>query len=223
MSTARWAGLTYLFLIATGIFALAYAPGQYKVAGDAAATLARLEANRLLFANAIVAEMACYASFVALAALLYTLFRAWSQPLALAMVGLVLASVPLGFIAVGEKISALELVAAGGAQAEAVGAHLQRYGETIGLAEIFWGLWLAPYGLLVLKSRAIPRVFGVALMLGCVAYVAEAIVPLYWQGYADSPIAQYAGIPGSIGEIGGAFWLAIFGARAQASMVNRVE
>lgn len=71
MSAARWAGVTYLFLIATGIFSLAVAPGQYLVDGDAAATLARLEANPLLFTNAIVAELACYASFVLLAVLLH--------------------------------------------------------------------------------------------------------------------------------------------------------
>ena len=64
MTTARWAGVTYLFLIATEVFSLAYAPGQYFVRGDAVATLAKLEANELLFKSAIVAELACYASFV---------------------------------------------------------------------------------------------------------------------------------------------------------------
>jgi Domain of unknown function (DUF4386) len=214
MTTARWAGVTYLFLIATGIFSIAFAPGQYIVDGDAAATLARLEANSLLFTNAIVAEMACYASFVLLAALLHGVFRAWSEALALAMVGLVLASVPIGFIAIGEKLSVLQLVAEGGAQAEAVDAHFRRYADLRTLAEIFWGLWLLPYGLLVLKSRAIPRLFGLALILGCCSYVAEVIVPLYWEGYIDSLIGQFSGIPGLFGEIGGALWLTIFGARA---------
>ena len=34
------------------------------------------------------------------------------------------------------------------------------------------------------------------------------------KGYFDSPIGQFAGIPGSVGEIGGALWLTILGARA---------
>lgn len=214
MTTARWAGVTYLFLIATGIFSLAYAPGKYFVRDDAAATLARLEDNLFLFKSAIVAELACYASFVVLVALLHRLFRDWSETLALVMVGFVLVSVPISFIATGEKMSAFDLIVQGGAEAEAVMGHLLSYRDVLRPAEIFWGLWLAPYGLLVLKSRAIPRVFGVALILGCCSYVAGVIAPMFWQGYLDGVVAQFAGIPGAIGEIGGAFWLAIFGARS---------
>lgn len=52
----------------------------------------------------------------------------------------------------------------------------------------FWGLWLLPCGLLVLKSRAIPRFFGFALILGCCSYLAWVIVPVFWDEYADSMI-----------------------------------
>jgi Domain of unknown function (DUF4386) len=33
--------------------------------------------------------------------------------------------------------------------------------------EIFWGIWLIPFGLLVYKSRFMPRFLGVWLMAGC--------------------------------------------------------
>lgn len=214
MTTARWAGVTYLFLIATGIFSIAYAPGQYFVRGDAVATFAELEAKEFLFKSAIVAELACYASFVLLVAFLHKVFRNWSETLALAMVGFVLVSVPIGYIAVGEKLSALQLLGEGVGQAAAVDAHLGRYADFRTLAEVFWGLWLLPYGLLVLKSRAIPRFFGVMLILGCCSYVAGVVAPLFWSGYFSSPVGEFAGIPGSIGEIGGALWLTVFGARA---------
>lgn len=214
MTIARWAGVTYLFLIATGIFSLAYAPGQYYVREDAVATFAKLQANPLLFKSAIAAELACYASFVVLVVLLSRVFREWSETLALTMVGFVLVSVPISFLAIGEKMSALDLISQGSAQADTVMNHLRRYIAVLRPAEIFWGLWLLPYGLLVLKSRAIPRFFGVALVLGCCSYVAGVVVPMFWEGYFDSPIGQFAGIPGSVGEIGGALWLTIFGARA---------
>lgn len=214
MTAARWAGVTYLFLIATGIFSLAYAPGQYFVRGDGAATFAKLEANLFLFKSAIVAEMACYASFVLLVSLLHRIFRPWSETSAHVMVGFVLVSVPISFIAIGEKISVLEILAQGSAQTGAIMSHFSRYSDILRPAELFWGLWLLPYGLLVLKSRAIPRFFGVALILGCCSYVAGVIVPMFWDGYSDGLIGQFAGIPGSIGEIGGALWLTVFGARA---------
>lgn len=217
MTTARWAGLTYLFLIATGIFGLAVAPGQYIVDGDAAATFAKLADNTLLLKSAIVAELACYASFVLLVALLHRVFRDWSETSALVMVGFVLVSVAIGFVAVGEKLSAIPLLDGGVGQAAAVDAHFERYADLTSLAEIFWGLWLLPYGLLVLKSRAIPWIFGVALILGCCSYVAGVIVPLFWEGYRSGPIGQFADIPGTVGEIGGALWLTIFGARSKVS------
>lgn len=214
MTTARWAGVTYLFLIATGIFSIAYAPGHYIVDGDAAATFASIAGNSLPFKSAIVAELACYASFVPLVMLLHKVFRNWSETLALVMVGFVLVSVPIGCIAVGEKLSVLQLLGEGVGQAVAVDSHFGRYADFRTLAEVFWGLWLLPYGLLVLKSRAIPRFFGVALILGCCSYVAGVVAPLFWDGYLSSPVGRFAGIPGSIGEIGGALWLTIFGARA---------
>lgn len=214
MTTARWAGVTYLFLIATGVFSIAYAPGQYFVRGDALATFAKLVANESLFKSAIVAELACYASFVPLVMLLHKVFRNCSETLALVMVGFVLVSVPIGYIAVGERLSALQLLGEGAGQAVAVDGHFGRYADFRALAEVFWGLWLLPYGLLVLKSRAIPRFFGVALILGCCSYVAGVVAPLFWSGYFNSPVGEFAGILGSIGEIGGALWLTVFGVRA---------
>lgn len=214
MTAARWAGITYLFLIVTGIFSLAYAPGQYFVRGDAAATFARLETSAFLFKWAIVAELACYASFVVLVALLHRVLRQGSETLALVMVGFVLVSVPISFIAIGEKMSALDLFAQGSGEADAVMAHFRRYRDLLRPAEIFWGLWLLPYGLLVLNTRAIPRIFGVGLVLGCCSYVAGVVAPVFWSAYSQSQFAAFAGIPGSFGEIGGAIWLTIFGARA---------
>ncbi|MDP9230455.1 MAG: DUF4386 domain-containing protein [Bacteroidota bacterium] len=32
--------------------------------------------------------------------------------------------------------------------------------------EIFWGLWLIPFGQLAYKSGFIPRIFGVLLIIG---------------------------------------------------------
>jgi hypothetical protein len=214
MTTARWVGVTYLFLIATGIFSLAYAPGQYFVRGDEAATFAKLQGNLVLFKSAIVAEMACYASFVLLVSLLHRLFREASETLALVMVGFVLVSVPISFIAIAEKMAVLELVSQGAPQGAAVLPHFGRYNDILDPAQLFWGLWLLPYGLLVLKTRTIPRFFGIALILGCCSYVAGVIVPIFWEGYSSSPIGRFAGIPGTIGEIGGALWLTVFGARA---------
>ncbi|MHC4073208.1 MAG: DUF4386 domain-containing protein, partial [Planctomycetota bacterium] len=36
----------------------------------------------------------------------------------------------------------------------------------IGIAQIFWGLWLLPLGYLVFKSGFLPRILGVLLIIG---------------------------------------------------------
>ena len=214
MSTARWAGVTYLILIASGIFALAYAQGQLFVRGDAAATFDSLSSNPILFKGAIVAEMICYTSFVALVVLLQRLFVGGSTFLGQLMVGLVLISVAIGFVAIGELYAIDRALSSGGGNAASVDSLLTRYRNTRDMAEIFWGLWLLPYGLLVLQTRAIPWVFGVGLVCGCVSYVAGVVAPMFWDGYYESVFGRYADLPGTFGEIGGAFWLTILGARA---------
>jgi hypothetical protein len=215
MNAARWAGLTYLLLIASGVFALAYAPGQLFVSGDAAATFENISSNPLLFKSALAAEMLCYASFVVLVVLLRGVFAGASPMLGQVMFGLVLVSVAIGFVALGETYSAAHLLRDGGGDAAALDALLTRYRGLRDMAEIFWGLWLLPYGLLVLKSRAMPWVFGMGLIWGCFAYVAGVVVPLFWGGYGQSLFGQYAGLPGTFGEIGGALWLTIMGARGE--------
>ncbi len=215
MSTARWAGVTYLVLIASGIFALAYAHGQLFVRGDAEATFENISTNLILFKGAILAEMVCYASFVALVVLLQRLFVGWSVFLRQLMFGLVLVSVAIGFVAIGELYAIARMLSWGGGDAASVDALLTRYRDTRDMAEIFWGLWLLPYGLLVLQSRAIPWVFGVGLVCGCASYVAGVVAPMFWDGYFETGFAQYADLPGTFGEIGGAFWLTIMGARVK--------
>src|SRR5207237_7458192 len=47
--------------------------------------------------------------------------------------------------------------------------RLHHYGDLAN--EIFWGLWLIPLGLLAYRSRFLPRILGVWLILGCFGYL----------------------------------------------------
>jgi hypothetical protein len=50
--------------------------------------------------------------------------------------------------------------------------NLQRGG--IHVAEIFWGLWLFPLGMLVYRLGFLPRILGVLLMAACFGYLADS-------------------------------------------------
>ena len=48
--------------------------------------------------------------------------------------------------------------------------------------EIFWGLWLFPFGLLVFRSGFLPRFIGVWLMINCFGYVALSVIGVVLSG-----------------------------------------
>jgi hypothetical protein len=85
--------------------------------------------------------------------------------------------------------------------------------------EVFWGLWLLPFGLLVYKSRFLPRFLGVWLMAGCFGYLALSFTGLLFPAY-ESKVFIYAQ-PLITGELAFMLWLAIRGAKEQGLAVAK--
>jgi hypothetical protein len=213
-SQGRVAGLVYFGLVLTGIFTLAYAPGRLFVDGDPAATAAALSANAGLFDAANYAALAMSAFFLALPFALSRFLSVYGRNAARLMIVFVAASIPLSLLAIAQHFQLAAIVADGAAAPDAVEAHIAAYDRWMRMASIFWGLWLAPLGWLILKSGAIPRVLGVLLILGCFGYLAGYFGPILYDGYGDLPFRRWISKPGSFGEIGTCLWLLIMGARA---------
>jgi hypothetical protein len=64
--------------------------------------------------------------------------------------------------------------------------RLHHYGDLAN--EIFWGLWLLPFGLLVYKSRFLPRVLGAWLMIACFSHLACSFTGFLFPAYEDKVI-----------------------------------
>jgi hypothetical protein len=81
------------------------------------------------------------------------------------------------------------------------------------VAEMFWGLWLLPLGLLVYRSGFLPCFLGVWLIINGLAYVVISLTGLLLPQYVHTVflIAQ----PALIGEVALTLWLLIVGARVQ--------
>lgn len=208
----RIAGALYLVVVATGMFCLAWVPSQLGTGvADAAAHIG-------LFRAGIAAFMAMQVAFLLLPLALYRVLGDVDRRAATLMVALAAASVPIGLMALSHRMEALSLLDSTAAHATAAvdaafAASLQRYGHGLRIASLFWGLWLLPFGWLVLRSARIPRVLGVLLMLGGIGYVVKLFGGLM-PGFADSAFARYATLPAALGEIGSCLWLLAFGARA---------
>lgn len=212
ISDARLAGLLYFLLVVTGIFNLLYVPSRTIVRGDPAATLDAISGEPMLFAAGICAGLASYVIYLALPVVLFGVLKPYGAVLARLMVLFTAVSIPISFMAVSEKLEVLELVQGASpdelaALAGPVMEHLGRYSSLITLSSIFWGLWLIPLGILCWRSRLVPWLLSILLLLGGLSFLIEFAVPLFWTGFSGSLVETIVGTPSSLGEIGTCLWL----------------
>jgi hypothetical protein len=83
--------------------------------------------------------------------------------------------------------------------------------------EIFAGLWLFPFGILVFRSVFLPRLIGVALMINGCAYLSIAFTGLLAPNFVDRVTRVVS--PALLGEGAIMLWLMIKGARPQPQPV----
>lgn len=198
-ATARQTGALYLALaVAGGLGFLLVRPAL--VDPDPLATLAQLRDREALTRTLIGLELALVV-FQALAALwFFRLFRAVDDVAAAA-------------IAVFGVLNAVAIMGSAAATATALDAALGTAGGEagspqllLGLSEHFWGvgnlffgLWLVPMGVCVLRSGTMPRLLGRLLVGGGAGYVLSAFVAYLWPGAATVP--ELLVVPATIGEV----------------------
>lgn len=216
---SRTAALLYFINCVPAPFALLYVPGVLIVRGDAAATASNIRDSETLLRLGMAVEL--FSSTVVIFAMLafYRLFKRVSQKHAMAMMILMLISVPISYLNVLNDLAALTLARGPAflsavfdkAQLDAlVLFFLRLHNQGIILAQIFWGLWLFPFGIAVIRSGFIPRFVGIATMIAGSGYVINSLVSLFLPASAQG-IGQLAMILG-IGEL--AFlWLLIWGVK----------
>jgi len=218
---ARIAGVLYVLLALTGVFSLIYVPTALVVFGDATATAENIRSSELLFRFGILSGLVSNIIFVFLVLALYRLLKETSRNQAILMVTLVVISVATGFANTINQLGAL--IALSGAdflsvfekpELDAIAylfIRLNSWG--IQIIQIFWGLWLFPFGLLVYRSRFIPKVLGVLLIIAGVGYllgtITFSVLPQY-QSALSTPITLL-----EMGELPIILWLLIVGAKVQ--------
>jgi len=225
--TARTAGLLYLVVVVAGMFSLAYVPSQIAMSGEPSTVMQSLAASEPLFRSGIAAAVVCYIAFLLLPIALYRLLGTVAIAPATLMVAFALASVPISFVNLTHRLDVLSILDAGSRLQSLASEQLQAqvmlsldaYRNGLLISEVFWGLWLLPFGYLVFKSGFLPRLLGILLMAGCFGYLIDVFGHLLWPGYAKSAIAEYVRLPAAAGEIGTCLWLLVAGARPPRKQV----
>jgi hypothetical protein len=221
--TARNAGILYLFLAITGAFGIMYIPMVIVIPTDPVSTAKNILDNGGLFRLSIFSQMISQTIFIFLILTLYRLFREVDLKNARLMVGLVFVAVPIAFLNTLNQIITLNFLGGdsflgafnkGQLQAMAM-VFLNLSNDGIALAQIFWGLWLFPFGLLVIRSKFIPKWIGYLLIVACFGYVVNSTAHFLLPNYV-ALVAPFTAVAGTVAEFSIILWFLIKGVKDTA-------
>ena len=217
-TTARQAGALYLVFSLVAIVGEFLLPA-FVVSGDAAATARNIAAAESMYRIGILTGFVTLVLFIFLVATLYKLLKdvdRWHAMLmvllvcmgvAVSLANLVVRFAPLVLLSGADYLSAFTTPQLDALALGFLGLH----GQGAVVATAFWGLWLFPFGILVIKSGFFPRVLGVLLMVAGFAYLASSVTSIALPAYRQ--VVSRIMMPLYFGEVPIIFWLLIKGAR----------
>lgn len=214
--TARLAGLFYLLMAASGIYAEVFFRQKLFVSTDIAATASNILSNILLYRIGIVSDILMSLCYIITAMILYRLLASINKQMAAAMVIFAAAGTVLFMFNILNEIAPLYILNGSGflsafdsgqRQSLAMLAYnLYQHGYMIG--QVFFALWVLPLGVLIYQSGFIPKVFGVLFVIetifGLLAVLVHFLVP---NGTMETVFL----LPGAIAELTFMFWLLVRG------------
>ena len=224
--TARATGLFYLGLAIAGLLGFMIIRPQLFVADDPSATLAHLVDNESLARVGVAMELLVVLTQALVAVWFYRLFRG-AEPLA------------AGAIAAFGLVNAVAILVNAALLATAVEVAVDPFGDAAatvqllylvsgnlwGVGAVFFGLWLIPMGLCVIRSGWMPRPLGWVLIGGGVGYVLSAFIRYLVPG--AEVVAEALVWPASVGEFWMLIYLVAIGVRrralSEASRDGRIE
>lgn len=199
-----------------------YVPLNILVIGDAAATAQNIIDSEWIYRLSIISNLFSQACFIFLVLALNRLLKEVDPNQAKLMVTLVTASVPIAFLNTLNLVVAQLLVSGedylnvfepNELNALALG-FLNFYEYGVIIVQIFWGLWLLPFGLLVIKSKFIPKLIGILLVVGCFSYLIDSFTGLLLPDYRQI-VSSILMLPLALGEFSIIFWLLIKGVKEE--------
>ncbi len=220
--------MLYIAASAVGYLSIIYIPGALIVTGNAAATASNIAAHESLFRWGIGSYLFGGILFLFVTIALYQLLEQVDRGLAVLMVilgGVISTTIfvvntmtfagALMFVRGADSLSVIDKP-----QREAFATVFLDLHHYLDLANsTLWGIWLIPFGLLVYKSRFLPRLLGVWLMIGCFAYLAFSVSGFLFPGAEEKVFAF--GAPFRMGELATMLWLAVMGAKEQPLEIAR--
>jgi hypothetical protein len=188
------------------------------VHGDATATVNNILASESLFRIGFVSNLMGQAVFILLVLALYRLLAPVNKNQAVLMTVFALVGIPIAMLSMVNQAAAMLLLSGADYltafelnQLHAlVMLFLELQGHSINIAQIFWGLWLLPFGYLVFKSGFIPAILGILLVIGGFGYLIDFFIKILLPDYGLT-ISQFT----FVGELLFPLWLLIRGVNVE--------
>jgi hypothetical protein len=215
----RIAGVWYLLIAVFYSFSMLYVDSAFYVPGDVASTVKNIQASGFIFRLGFLSSLFGHVCFLFLASALYRLFEAVDRHMARQMVLLVIAGVAVEFLNRLNQLAAILLLDSGAALASFTTSQvhglamffLELHKNGGMMATLFWALWLLPLGILILKSRLIPKVFGAMLLVTCATYLFGFVLHFCFPALVE-PTQTVRSLIGTFSEISFILCLLIKGA-----------
>jgi hypothetical protein len=213
---ARLAGFLWLLMFVFGPIAQ-IARDKLFIAGDMGVTANNINANEFLFRIGFVSDLIMMIVYVLLSLALYKLFSEVNKNLSIIMVIFVMLGTSINMINLLNEFSALHMLSGTEYLSAFTDAQLQAkamlsydlYLHGYEIANIYFGLWLIPLGLLVYKSGFLPKALGILLIVGGSGLLMNVFVHFLFPSYLI--INAILLIPQIIAEILFMLWILIRG------------
>lgn len=218
---ARAIGVLYLIVIVVGFFAYGYVPGKL-VSADVAVTANNILAHALLWRAGVVAGLIVVVCAVPQLLLEYLLLRPVQRNLALLAVLFNVISLVIESLSGLGHLAALAILA-GQDSLRGVAVHelqawaalaIDVHDADLNVSFLFFGCVCLLYGVLIFRSRFLPRFLGVLMVLAGLCYAGNSILV-----FLDLHVIPMSGaplllVPAGLSELTLCLWLLLVGVDA---------
>ncbi len=227
---ARIAGACYLAVIIGGFFAIGYVPGVIMVRGDVAATARNLLAHEFLYRLGILIHILFLPLNLPMGMIFYDLFKVVNKKFALLALFCTLAGtaieaatllsqfVPLILLEGGHYASALTPT-----QLQALAyLPLELQASSFNVNVVFFVVHFFLTAYLIIRSSFLPRILGVLLAIGGLAYLIDCVATILAPEFA-AHLFPYIQLPSLIGEGSLCLWLLLRGVNVEKWKKDALE
>jgi hypothetical protein len=218
-TAARVAGVLYLVIIAGGLFAEAFVRDRLIVAGDAAATARNILDHALLYRLGFAVHLFYLACALALAVILYDMFRRVSSSLALLALCFNVVAIAIEAGNLLNHFAPLRMLTDAGLSGLDTGqlhamayAHARLFASGFGMSLVFFGFFCLAIGALIYRSTFLPRTIGVLMVVAGACYLFNSFAVFLSPGLA-AYLFPWILLPCLLAELSLALWLTVKGIR----------